>query len=86
MLAVVQMPQASADPFQCDRDSDNLNNFLNDIVDHNIIASNLQMFSVNSPHISAESINPICIGLFLHPICRGGGGGGKFAPYLKTVW
>ena len=28
--------------------------------------------------------NPIFTGLFLHFICTGGGG--KFAPYLKTVW
>ena len=59
MLAVIKMPQACTDPFQCDRDSDNLNNNVdhdNDNVDQDIIASYLQMFSVNSPYISAESI------------------------------
>ena len=29
-------------------------------------------------------VNPISIGLLLHPICTGGGG--KFTPYLKTDW
>ena len=60
MLTAVEMTQASTDPFQCDRHPDNLNNFfddsLNDIVDQGIVASNSQMFSVNSPHMSTESI------------------------------
>ena len=60
MPTVVEMPQASTDPFQCDRDPYNLNNFfdysLNDIVDQSIVALKSQMFSVNSPHMSEESI------------------------------
>ena len=58
MLTVVEMPQASCYPFQCDRDSDNLNNFfdgsLNEIVDQSIVASNSQMFLVNRPCMNAE--------------------------------
>ena len=61
MPTVVEMPQASTDLFQCDRDPDNLNNnlddSLNDIVDQGIVDSNSQMFSVYSPYINAESIN-----------------------------
>ena len=59
MPTVAKMPQASSDPFQCDRDPDNLNNFfddsLNEIVDQGKVDLNSQMFSVNSPHMNAES-------------------------------
>ena len=44
MPTVVEMPQAGCDPFQCDRDPDNLNNFfddsLNEIVDQGIVDAN----------------------------------------------
>ena len=59
MPTVVEMPQAGCDPFQCDRDPDNLNNFfddsLNEMVDLGIVDANSQMFSVNSPYMNAES-------------------------------
>ena len=59
MPTVVEMPQAGCDPFQCDRDPDNLNNFfddsLNEIVDQGIVDANSQMFSVNRSYMNAES-------------------------------
>ena len=55
MPTIVEMPQASTDPFRCYRDPDNLNNFF-DIVDQGIVASNSQIFSVDSSCMSAESL------------------------------
>ena len=43
-------------------------------------------FIVLNLHYKTLPFNPISTGLFLHPICTGGGRGGKFTPYLKTVW